>query len=204
MYIPKYYRSEDQSEALAFMQAYPFATIVSVQEGIPVATHLPFLAAEVEGRIQLYAHFAKANEQWRSLVQQQALVIFSEPHAYISPRHYEKNLNVPTWNYIAVHAYGQVNLVVQKAELYQLLEKTIAAFETAYQAQWQQLPEAYKEGMINGIVGFSMEVETLQFKKKLSQNKSAAEQQRIKSDLENSTDTVASALAAYMLTDAGQ
>src|SRR3546814_4672540 len=97
----------DKNEIVDFMKRFSFATIITAKDSFPIATHLPFLVSVRGDNITLTSHFAKANEHWRDIQNNKVLVIFSEPHAYISPKHYDKELNVPTWNYISVHAYGQ-------------------------------------------------------------------------------------------------
>ncbi|HRI58716.1 MAG TPA: FMN-binding negative transcriptional regulator, partial [Saprospiraceae bacterium] len=115
MYTPSHFSFSEQGDIVDFMRRFNFATIMSQVEGLPFATHLPFVVEESsEGNLRLLAHFAKANPQWKSLEEQTALVIFSEPHAYISPSLYEKEQNVPTWNYVAVHAYGQATLITDE------------------------------------------------------------------------------------------
>ncbi|MDB5026251.1 MAG: transcriptional regulator, partial [Mucilaginibacter sp.] len=102
MYIPSFNQFPNQQEAISFMQRYSFATIVTVKDGVPSATHLPFLVKETDGQVVISSHFAKANPQSADIIDNRALVIFTEPHAYISPKNYEKETNVPTWNYLAV------------------------------------------------------------------------------------------------------
>src|SRR5689334_19249356 len=104
MYIPKYYKIEDVKEMVDFMKIYNFATIITSENDIPLATHLPFVIETREDKIVLVSHFAKANKQFENIERKNTLVIFTEPHAYISPSHYEKDLNVPTWNYVSIHA----------------------------------------------------------------------------------------------------
>ena len=198
MYIPKLNSMEDVAEAVAFMQQYSFATIVTAKDNLPVATHLPFVIIQRNNTVFLRSHFARANEQWMQLDSQSVLVIFIEPHAYISPVHYEKELNVPTWNYVAVHAYGRATLLDDTAQAYELLEATINTYDPAYQAQWNNLPQDFKQKMIKGIVAFEIEVTDLQGKKKLSQNKTAIEQQRIIDHLSASNNTQEQDIAAYM------
>jgi transcriptional regulator len=111
MYTPKHFQLNNEQEAISFMQRYSFATIVTATNNVPFATHLPFLVEQREGRIILASHFAKANPQAAEIIGKDVLVIFTEPHAYISPKHYEKETNVPTWNYIAVHAYGKASIL---------------------------------------------------------------------------------------------
>lgn len=190
MYIPKHFSEEDISQILSFMKEFSFATIVSMQDSMPVATHLPFVIEEREDKIILVAHFAKANDQWKALEQQTALIIFAEPHAYISPTHYETELNVPTWNYVAVHAYGKVEIIADKQKTIKVLEKTIRNYEAGYEQQWNQLPEKYKDGMVKGIVAFEVTVTDLQAKYKLSQNRTEIERKSIIESLKNSKSAV--------------
>jgi transcriptional regulator len=175
MYIPQHYVAADKGEMLQFMQAYSFATIVTANGNRPVATHLPFVVAENAGVVTLTSHFAKGNPQWEGLEGNEALVVFAEPHAYISPKHYDSAINVPTWNYVAVHAYGKPSIITGHGATLAVLEAMINNFEQGYKAQWDALPMDYKLKMLNGIVAFSIEVTDLQAKKKLSQNKNEAE-----------------------------
>jgi len=179
------------------MQRYSFGTIVTIANGLPVATHLPFLTDERDGELIISSHFAKANPQ-SSAMGGDILVIFSEPHAYISPKNYEKDANVPTWNYIAVHAYGKARMLEGEQEHMQLLERTINTFEQDYFKQWQGLPQEFRSKMIKGISGFEITVTDLQAKSKLSQNRSRHEQDNIIASLSKSSNTQESDIAAYM------
>jgi transcriptional regulator len=201
MYIPKHYQESDKSEILAFMKQYSFAIIVTVKNNVQSATHLPFVIEERDGKIILTSHFARANDNWKDIENNPSLVIFSEPHAYISPKHYDKELNVPTWNYIAVHAYGNGKLIQEDAGAFSVLEKMIGTYEAAYKQQWDSLPEDYKNKMVKGIVAFEIEVTDLQAKKKLSQNKTESEKQRIINAFEKSEDTNERTIAGFMQKD---
>src|SRR5687767_9073974 len=110
MYSPKYYQNTNLESIVDFMKRYSFATIVTVKDNHQSATHLPFVIEQHDDKIILSSHCSVANPQWKELTDHQVLVIFTEPHAYISPKNYEKELNVPTWNYIAVHAYGKAQI----------------------------------------------------------------------------------------------
>ena len=198
MYIPAFNKFPNQQEAVGFMQAYSFATIVSVTDGLPVATHLPFIIKQEGDKVILSSHFAKANPQANELAGKKVLVIFTEPHAYISPKNYEKELNVPTWNYLAVHAYGTCKILEGEANKAAVLKEMIQSFESDYQQQWDNLPRDYKSKMMNGIIAFEIEVDDLQAKAKLSQNRSTIEQQNIIEYLDKSTDTTEKAIATYM------
>ncbi|HEY1024164.1 MAG TPA: FMN-binding negative transcriptional regulator, partial [Sphingobacteriaceae bacterium] len=152
MYIPKHFLNSDQDEAVVFMQKYSFATLVTAEQNIPVATHLPFLIQKIDDRIILSSHFAKANPQAAAIAGSDILVIFTEPHAYISPRFYERDQNVPTWNYLAVHAYGKATIIEDEAGKLALMERTIVNYEAKYLEQWRGLSNDYKLKMLKGIV----------------------------------------------------
>lgn len=174
MYIPKINLTTDRDEIVAFMKQFSFATIITAKDNFPVATHLPFLVSIKDDQIILTSHFAKANEHWIDIETDKVLVIFSEPHAYISPTNYDKELNVPTWNYISVHGYGQGKLILETEKTFAVLEATINNYESLYKQQWDNLPEDYKLKLVKGIVAFEIVVTDLQAKKKLSQNKTEA------------------------------
>ena len=195
MYIPKDYLSTDKTEIVSFMKRFPFALIITAQNNFPIATHLPFIIEEKEGEIFLLSHFAKANPQWKLILKEKSLVVFNEPHSYISPKNYEKELNVPTWNYLAVHASGPAE-IIENAE--QLLEKTISVFEQDYKNQWDKLPVEYKQKMYKGIVPFQIKVERMDAQKKLSQNKTEKERDNIISSLGKSEIDNERLIARYM------
>ena len=198
MYIPKVNLMPDQQEAVTFMQRYSFASLVTVANGVPSATHLPFVVEHRDGKVVLISHLAKANPQADELLNGKVLVIFAEPHAYISPKHYEHDKNVPTWNYIAVHAYGTATLIESSEQKAALLAQTINFYEAAYMQQWESLPDDYKLNMMKGIVGFEIAVDDLQAKKKLSQNKSEVERENIITELSDRPDSASQDIATYM------
>lgn len=203
MYTPKHFREEDLSVLQAFMRQYSFATLVSTQEdGLPIATHLPVLFEEQPAPYgTLKAHLALGNPQWRTFQEErEVLVMFQGPHAYISPSWYTVELSVPTWNYTAVHAYGRPRLVSDQGELYAHLSQMIATFEGNFPNPWpfEKLPSDYVEKMMKGTVGFSLEITRLEGKYKMSQNRSAQDQQQVIEHLHESTDTTTRAVAAIM------
>ncbi len=198
MYIPKHFADINIDEIVSFITRYSFGTIVSVQEGVPLATHLPFVVSEDQGAITLTSHFAKANHQSEAIANGHVLVIFTEPHAYISPKHYESELSVPTWNYVAVHAYGRCRLIGDESEVFGVLESMIGTYEKDYMAQWANLPLEYKQKMSKGIVAFQVTVDRISAINKLSQNKKETERQRIIGYLADSEDTNERAIAHLM------
>jgi transcriptional regulator len=198
MYIPKTNILADKSEAVSFMKRFSFATVITSKDNIPVATHLPFIIEERNDTILLTSHFARANAQWKQIEANRVLVIFSEPHAYISPKHYEQELNVPTWNYISVHCYGKGRLIIEEEKVMQLLERTVANYDDSFIEQYQSLPEDYKTNLAKGVIAFEIEVVEMQAKKKLSQNKSEVEQRNIINSLSLSDQTNEKLIADYM------
>jgi transcriptional regulator len=198
MYIPKANLTTDRDEIVAFMKQFSFATIITSNNNFPIATHLPFLVSIREDKVVLSSHFAKANDHWTDIENNKILVIFSKPHAYISTTNYDKELNVPTWNYISIHAYGQGNLISGVEKTLKVLEQTIDNYEVAYRKQWDNFPEEYKLGMLNGIVAFEVVVTDLQAKKKLSQNRTDTEKQKIIDTLSKSYDTDERLISEYM------
>jgi len=198
MYIPKHFENTDTGNIVAFMQQYSFGTIVTTQNGHLEATHIPFVIEQDGDEVIITSHFAKANPQAQQLLANEVMVIFSEPHAYISPKHYEKEQSVPTWNYIAVHAYGKARIIDDQDGQLLMMEKMITRYDPAYLNQWNNLPDEFKAKMLKGIVAFEIKVTSLQAKNKLSQNRSETERENIIKAFEKSSDSNEVAIADYM------
>jgi transcriptional regulator len=199
VYIPEFNRQEDRSTILAFMRANPFAILVTTAEGVPFATHLPLLVDESGEHVVVQGHMARANAHWKSMKEsEESLVIFHGPHAYISPSLYEIQESVPTWNYAAVHVYGQPTLFSDEEFLKATLHRMITTFESSYLARWPELSEQYRSRMMKHIVGFEIRAKRLEAKFKLSQNRTKGEQARVIQCLNQSTDSNVSGVAELM------
>lgn len=198
MYTPKHYKNPNIDQALEFMKCFNFGTIITSEADRPIATHLPFIISKRENQIIITSHFAKANEQATLFETKNILTIFSEPHAYISPKFYDKKQNVPTWNYVSVHAYGTAKIIDEEKEVFHVLEQMINSFESDYLKQWHELPISYKSRMAKGITAFEITVNELQFKEKLSQNKTAVERKRIIDEFSESDSLNEKLIAKYM------
>ncbi len=175
------------------MRANPFAILISSTDAGPFATHLPLFvrAASGEEKIILRGHVAKANPHWRYLEQQpQCLTIFHGPHAYISPSNYTAHESVPTWNYGAVHLYGNARVFSTPEALQGMLHELIDTFEPAYAAHWASLEAAYRERMLRQIVGFEIEVTKMEGKFKLGQNRTREDQENMITSLEVDDSTI--------------
>ena len=184
MYSPPYNQIEDRAELLAFMRAHSFCLLVTGAGGELSASHLPCLVEERGERIALVMHMARANPQWQSFFDDEALVVFSGPHAYVSPRWYERAPAVPTWNYAAVHAYGVPRVIEERDAKHASQRRLVAELDPQWLPAFDALPREYIDQMLNGIVNFELEVTRLETRWKLSQNRGRREQELIISRLE--------------------
>jgi len=173
MYIPPPFSVADLTQLHAAIERYSFALVVSREERGLVASHLPLLLDRHAGPSgTLWGHFARANSQWREADGQEVLVIFSGPHAYISPQWYQAVRVVPTWNYVAVHAYGKLKLVEDSQQAVELLQRMVRHYEAALSEPWRlaDQPADFIERLARQIVAFQIPIERLEGKWKLNQN----------------------------------
>jgi transcriptional regulator len=199
MYIPEFNRVRDPSEIISFVQANPFAILVSISDTRPFATHIPILAREAGDQIILHGHMAKANPHWELLLSgQESLTIFHGPHAYISPRLYESRDSVPTWNYATVHMYGRARVVSEPDQLLKEVHEIINVFDPDYFAQWSSLSDKFRNGMLKHIMGFEIIATRIEAKFKISQNRTKEDQANVIAALGKSTDSAASEIAKLM------
>lgn len=201
MYRPTAFQEADVDKLIAFMRANSFATLVSIVDGSPFASHIPLVITIQEDVVKLTGHLAKPNPQWQDFGKTESLAIFTGAHAYISPALYEKHESVPTWNYTAIHAYGVPQIITLKdsrESMDRMIDEMIDTYEADYQPHWHGLSNQFREGMMNGIVGIEMRVTRLEGKYKLSQNRSQADQQSVSKALLQSTDPAACAVGHEM------
>ncbi len=176
MYIPKHFEEKDLNEIEALIREFGFATLVSIEDGLPWATHLPLeLEKTATGEWLLHGHISKANPQWKDFAtMSDVLAIFMGPHSYVSPSWYNHK-NVPTWNYKAVHLYGKAR-IIEGDELKNMLHKIMARYENAHAEKplkFDDLPTDMLQKDLNGLVGFEIKVERMEAASKLSQNRDA-------------------------------
>jgi transcriptional regulator len=175
LYIPKHFRNDDPDALFAFIERNGFATLVSTgAKGLHVS-HVPLLAEREGGTVRLLGHVARGNPQWEALESaDHVLAIFHGAHAYVSPGWYQNHPSVPTWNYAVVHAHGKARLL-DEAGLHDLVVRLSNAYESGRPRPWKatELPADYVDGMLKAIVGFEIEVERMEGKFKLSQNRPA-------------------------------
>jgi transcriptional regulator len=183
MYTPRFNKVDDRALLIEAMRSYSFAILFGPlnQSNSPslAATHLPLVVRDEGEHGVIEGHFAKANTHWQALAGHETLVVFPGPHSYVSPSLYAEQLSVPTWNYIAVHAYGTLETIESAPEKESLLTGLIEANEPAYAAQWHSLPEGFHRSMLSGIVGFRIPIAGIEGKFKLSQNRPETDRRNI-------------------------
>ena len=205
MYRPTAFRQDDLVQLHAQIAASGLALLTSAGPTGLQATHLPLLLMPEEGEFgTLYGHFARANPHWQTLAGQEALAVFSGPDAYVHPGWYpgkaEHGQVVPTWNYIAVHAWGQVETFDDTARLLELLTRLTARHEAGRPQPWplEEAPAEYIERQLRAIVGFALPIRRLEGQWKLSQNRQAADHTGVREGLAASDNPRDRELAARM------
>lgn len=206
MFVPDHYRISDLAEMHAMMRANPFATFVTTGAKGITATHLPTVfKADVGGHGTIEAHLARPNDQWKTLdPDAEALVIFSGPQTYIHPGWYPSKAVegkvVPTWNYVAVHVYGRVTLIHDgdwlKAHVGELTDQQ----EHRQAEPWsiEDAPAQFIEMLTRGIVGVRIEIDRIEGKAKMSQNRGEADREGVIAGLGGEPGDQSRAVADWM------
>jgi len=168
IYIPKAHRVEDRALLHDFMDEYAFVDLVTATPSIRI-THIPVLLDRSAGAYgTLYGHISRSNPQSDTFDgRQSALIVFRGPHSYISPGWYAKTEVVPTWNFAVVHASGKLKPIAEKKALQGVLARLINKFESRYgdgSYDFGKLPDSYVGGLIGGIIGFEMKIDSLEGK----------------------------------------
>jgi transcriptional regulator len=172
MYIPKSFVAPSQDAVFEFVSKYSFACLIAhTKEGFQ-ASHLPLEVEIIDGTLQLSGHVAKANPLTNSIINKdRVMVVFSEPHAYISSSWYD-HINVPTWNYIAIHIHGHLRHI-EGEELLDSISKMVDHYEYNRVDRFNvnDMPEEMLQAHLNGITGFKLNATKLEANYKLSQNR---------------------------------
>jgi transcriptional regulator len=195
MYTPPAFREDDIAAIHGTMRAARLANLVTATaEGLMV-TPLPLMLDADEGPYGvLHGHMARANPQWRAPAIGEACVIFMGPDAYVSPSWYETKREthrvVPTWNYIAVHAYGPMEIYDDAARLHDIVERLTDRHERGRVKPWavSDAPAPFIDAQLKGIVGLRLPITRLEAKRKMSQNRNAADRAGVAAGLAASED----------------
>jgi len=193
MYQPPHFQEKDEEQAFDFIEKFPFATLIS--------SH-PFMASNVpilmdRSLIKIVTHVSRRNELAKLEGGSEVIAIFQGPHAYISPRHYESIQSVPTWNYIAVHIKGRV-LKSDPSGSEKTLMELVDFIEPDYKRKWQNMPAEFKAGLIDQMRPVEIEITSIEMTRKLSQNKSKGDRDRIIDYLLSTNDSNAHQVAVEM------
>ena len=178
MYLPPHFKIDELGAIHAAMQASRLATLVTATADGLIGTPLPLILDTNEGEFgTLYGHVARPNAQWKTPVTGEAMAIFTGPDAYVTPSWYvtkaEHGKVVPTWNYVAVHAYGSVEFFEDADRLLDVVTRLTELHESARKEAWQvsDAPDDFIKAQLRGIVGLKMPITRLDAKKKMSQNR---------------------------------
>ena len=199
MYIPRIHKNDNFEEIKSFVEDNGFGIIISQDVGIISATHIPMQLKVFNDEWYLHGHLAKGNPQWKQFSEhQEVLVIFQGPHSYISSSWYD-HINVPTWNYIAVHLSGKIRIQTPNE-----LEDTVVDLVEKYEQKSKQpfsiesmKREDFKK-QLAGIVGFEIKITKIEGKKKLSQNRNSTDFNNIIKKLDESKNWEAQQVANEM------
>jgi transcriptional regulator len=196
MYIPSYF-ALNEAKAFDLIEAHNFGTLVSMRNVAPFATHLPMLL-DRESRT-LWGHIARGNPQWQNIEGQTLLAMFLGDHHYISPTWYESEGHVPTWNYSAVHVYGRATIDADPSYSLKMLEQLIRKHElpdSKYSVK--DLSSENLNSLLSGIVGFTIAIERIEGKSKMSQNHPARRREGVIEHLRELRSDAAEAVADQM------
>jgi len=204
MYVPPAFREDDLPGLHAMMRESRLANFVTATAEGLVATPLPlFLAPEEGPHGTLYGHLARANPQWKLAPAGEAMALFMGPDAYVTPSWYaskrEHGKVVPTWNYVAVHAYGPAEFFEEADRLLDVVTRLTDLHERPRAEPWAvtDAPEAFIRAQLRGIVGLRMPITRIEGKRKMSQNRSAEDRAGVAAGLaasERASDRAAAAL----------
>ena len=205
MYNIPHFKESDQQVILQFMREHSFALVIGCHGNTPVATQLPLLMEERDGKLFLLGHFMRSTDHHKAFEKnREVLCVFTGPHAYVSASWYTNPQQASTWNYMTVQARGKM-VFTDEEKLREILERTTTHYEGGEQtaAGYHQLPSHYIDKLIGAIVGFEIEVTALENTFKLCQNRDAVSYQNIMRHLQNG-DAEAQAIAAEMQKRTGQ
>ena len=188
VYIPSQHRVEDLKTLHDFMEEFSFASVVTAEPAIRV-THIPVILDRGAGKYgRLMGHVSRNNPQRLAFDgKQPALIVFQGPHRYISPTWFNKERMVPTWNFAVVHVSGRPRANEDKNFLTGLLERLVNKNESYEKSQWSlsKVPDAYKSGLMMGIVGLEMEIERIEGKFKLGLEAPPADKEKLLAGLQS-------------------
>lgn len=191
MYSPKHFEEDRINVMHDLMDAYPFSTLITMNEGMPEANHIPVILIKGSELGVLQGHLARSNPVWKNHnSDDEVLVIFQGPQHYITPSWYASKTDdgkvVPTWNYISVHARGKIRFIQDKEWLLDHVTRLTSINEKKVNSSWtvSDAPQDYISKLVMAVVGFEITLTALQGKWKLGQNRSSDDKKLMISELE--------------------
>ena len=199
MYIPDHFCESNPSTLFDFMEQHSFALLVSQLQGEPFVSHLPLLVDRAQGTHgTLIGHMARANPHWQ-MADRNVLVVFNGAHAYISPAWYESMNVVPTWNYMAVHAYGTFHLIDDHRQTVEIVNEYVRVFELSMSKPWSvAADDSFVDKLAASVVAFRIELSRIEGKFKLSQNQPHERREKVAAALDRRGDENAREIAKYV------
>jgi len=205
MYLPKHFSSQDEKKIRKLIEENAFITLLSYpKDSIPFINHLPVIFSPEPGENEiLLGHMAKRNPQWMHFKENpQATIIVQGPHTYITPSWYKSGRDVPTWNYVALHLQGHIQLVEKFSEQTKVLKQLTSFFERPNPKPWEfELPEDLLDpaALTGAIISFKFKIEKVDAKFKLSQNRSKEDKDGVIDGLNNRTDEMSQKVRQLMI-----
>lgn len=194
MWVPEHFKSLAPSWPAELVDAHPFALLVTVSNGAPLATHVPVIIEPEDRRradeglegVRILGHLARENSHWRDTEEgSEALLVIGGPNAYVSPAAYSDLPAAPTWNYLAVHASGPIRWIHEPEGMMRIIDLTIDRTEANEGTRWDREPSRpYFERILHGIVGFEIAVEHSKDTFKLSQDQPPHRREEVVSNAE--------------------
>lgn len=199
MYKLPHFTETDQTKIVEFIHKNPFAIITGFGKEYPVASHIPIAIEEKEGRLFLHGHIMKKSDHHLAFEQNiNVLVIFTGPHCYVSASWYTNPLGASTWNYMAVHAKGKIHFTDEAGTIKAIREVTERFEGKDTAASFDKLSDEYINAMVKAIIGFTIEIETMDAVFKLSQNRDETSKKNIIAQLKQIGDENSAAIATEM------
>lgn len=206
MYIPQHFQQLSQQELRSLIRDYPLATLVTnTQDGL-CANHVPLIIDDDQDEgLRLHGHIARSNSLSQDKVLGETLAVFQGPNAYISPNWYATKQQhgkvVPTWNYMAVHATGNLRIIDDRDWTLSMITRLTDKEEASHPTPWavSDAPAAFTEGLLSSVVGIELVVTSLQGKWKVSQNQPEENREGVRSGLETISNPHAATLSGHPL-----
>jgi transcriptional regulator len=201
MYLRRAFTITDRETQLNVIRDSGWGCIFGMKDGMPIASHLPFLVVGEPGRERLEGHMSRANPHWETFrSSEEMLVVFQGPHTYVTPSLSKADRALPTWNYAAVHVYGRPVIVEDPDEVRALIKRLVDFRESEFDVSWHldNLDQEWVDSKLRGIVSFHMPIERMEATFRLMQNRTAEDRRRVADALSKSDDTNAQGVAAMM------